>query len=150
MSTRRIVVGIDGSESARKALRWAANEAALDGATIEVVRVWSYPYYADPVGGIYPLTNLTEVTEQRERELLDEEIRTVLGTDSTLTVVKTLRCGSTAPELLEASKGADMLVLGSRGRGGFASMLLGSTSMHCVHHAACPVIVVPHDDHHRH
>lgn len=144
VSTQRIVVGIDGSETARQALRWAADEAALRSADLEVVLVWSYPYYVDPVGGVYPLPSMFDATEQRERGLLDEEIKTVLGEAPTINIVRTTRCGSTAPELLDAAKGADLLVLGSRGRGGFMSMLLGSTSMHCVQHSPCPVIVIPH------
>lgn len=145
MSTQRIVVGIDGSDTARKALGWAAEEARLHQADLEVVLVWSYPYYVDPVGGVYPLPSMFDATEAKERATLDQEITTVLGEHPQLNVIRTARCGSTAPELLDAAKGADMLVVGSRGRGGFMSMLLGSTSMHCVQHAPCPVVVIPHD-----
>lgn len=75
--------------------------------------------------------------------MLDEEVTKVLGVESTVNVIRTTRCGSTAPELLDAAKGADLLVVGSQGQGEFMSMLLGSSSMHCVQHAPCPVVVVP-------
>lgn len=141
-SGRRIVVGIDGSAPAREALRWAAKEAQLRGAELHVVGVWSFPAYLDPMGGVHPLPSLMEATEARERKLLDDEILGVLGTLPPVPIVRTLRCGSTAPELLAEAQGADLLVVGSRGRGGFLSVLLGSTAMHCVQHGAVPVAVV--------
>ena len=144
-SNKRIVVGVDGSEASRRALTWAGEEAGVRQADLEVVLVWSYPYYVDPVGGVYPLPSMFDSTEQRERAMLDEEVTKVLGAAPAVTVIRTTRCGSTAPELLDSAKGADMLVVGSRGRGGFMSMLLGSTSMHCVQHAPCPVVVIPHE-----
>jgi nucleotide-binding universal stress UspA family protein len=138
----RIVVGIDGSEASREALRWAAIEAEARSVELHVVGVWSFPMYLDPMGGAHPLPNLLERTEERERKMIDGEIESVLGTLPAVTIVKTLRCGSTAPELLDASQGADLLVVGSRGRGGFMSALMGSTAMHCVQHATVPVAVV--------
>jgi nucleotide-binding universal stress UspA family protein len=138
----RIVVGIDGSEASREALRWAANEADVRGVDLQVVGVWSFPMYLDPMGGAHPLPNLLERTEERERKMIDDEIQSVLGTSPVISITKTLRCGSTAPELLDASVGAELLVVGSRGRGGFMSALMGSTAMHCVQHATVPVAVV--------
>ncbi len=138
----RIVVGIDGSDASREALRWAAIEAEARSVELEVVGVWSFPMYLDPMGGAHPLPNLLERSEERERKIIDSEIESVLGTSPAIPIVKTLRCGSTAPELLEACRGADLLVVGSRGRGGFMSALLGSTAMHCVQHATVPVAVV--------
>ena len=144
MSGQRIVVGIDGSETARQALAWAGEEAKLRSAELEVVLVWSYPYYVDPMGGSLVMPSMVEATEQRERATLDAEILAVLGEKPPMRVTRTARCGSTAPELLDAAKGAVLLVVGSRGRGGFMSMVLGSTSMHCVQHSPCPVVVIPH------
>lgn len=138
----RIVVGVDGSEASREALRWAATEAEARGAELHVVGVWSFPMYLDPMGGAHPLPNLLERTEARERKLIDDEIIRVLGTSPAVRVVPKLRCGSTAPELLAESVGADLLVVGSRGRGGFLSALLGSTAMHCVQHSSVSVAVV--------
>ena len=143
MTTQHIVVGVDGSEGGRAALAWAGQEAQLRSADLEVVLVWSYPYYVDPVGGAFALPGIVESTEAQERALLDAEIFEVLGETPAVTVQRTTRCGSTSRELLDAAQGADLLVVGSRGRGGFRSMLLGSTSMQCVHHAPCPVVVVP-------
>jgi nucleotide-binding universal stress UspA family protein len=138
----RIVVGIDGSDASREALRWAATEAQARNVELHVVGVWSFPMYLDPMGGAHPLPNLLERSEERERKIIDSEIESVLGTSPAISIVKTLRCGSTVPELLDASRGADLLVVGSRGRGGFMSALLGSTAMHCVQHATVPVAVV--------
>lgn len=139
---RRVVVGVDGSPPASEALRWAAKEAEIRKAELHVVGVWSFPAYLDPMGGVHPLPSLIEATEARERQLLDEVIVSVLGESPSVPIVKVLRCGSTAPELLAESEGADLLVVGSRGRGGFLSVLLGSTAMHCVQHAKVPVAVV--------
>jgi nucleotide-binding universal stress UspA family protein len=141
-SAHRIVVGIDGSAASREALRWAASEAEARGVDLQVVGVWSFPMYLDPMGGAHPLPNLLERTEERERMMIDNEVACVLGTSPAIPIVKTLRCGSTAPELLEESAGADLLVVGSRGRGGFLAALMGSTAMHCVQHASVPVVVV--------
>jgi nucleotide-binding universal stress UspA family protein len=144
----RIVVGIDGSECSRKALRWAANEARLRKATLEVVGVWSFPTYVDPMGGAYPMPGMIDQTEDNERKMIDDEVASVLGEDRSVTVKKTLRCGSTANELLDVAAGADLLVVGSRGRGGFATLLLGSTAMTCAHNASVPVVVVREGDKH--
>lgn len=143
MATKaRIVVGIDGSEPARAALAWAAKEAELRDATLEVVGAWAFPMYVDPMGGAFPMPGMYEKTEANEREMVEGEVRTVLGATPAVPVEIAIRCGSTATELLDAAKGADLLVVGSRGRGGFASLLLGSTALQCIHHAPCPVTVV--------
>jgi nucleotide-binding universal stress UspA family protein len=141
-TAHRIVVGIDGSAASREALRWAAKEAEARGVGLQVVGVWSFPMYLDPMGGAHPLPDLLERTEERERKMIDDEIVGVLGASPAVSITKTLRCGSTAPALLAESDGADLLVIGSRGRGGFLSVLLGSTAMHCVQHASVPVAVV--------
>lgn len=144
----RIVVGIDGSEPARAALRWAAAEAKLRGADLEVVGAWTFPMYVDPMGGAFPLPGMFEKTEANERDMIEAEVKAVLGDKPEVRVELSIRCGSTATELLAAAEGADILVVGSRGRGGFSSLLLGSTALQCIHHATCPVTVVrpPHKD----
>lgn len=144
----RIVVGIDGSEPARAALRWAAEEAKLRGASLEVVGAWTFPMYVDPMGGAFPLPGMFEKTEANERDMIEAEVKAVLGDKPEVPVELSIRCGSTATELLAAAEGADILVVGSRGRGGFSSLLLGSTALQCIHHATCPVTVVrpPHKD----
>jgi nucleotide-binding universal stress UspA family protein len=138
----RVVVGIDGSPASREALRWAASEAEIRHVTLEVVGVWSFPTYVDPMGTTYATPSMLERTEANEKKMVDDEVAAVLGSTSKVPITKTLRCGSTAGELLDAAKGADLLVVGSRGRGGFLSLLLGSTAMHCVQHASVPVVVV--------
>ena len=143
MTTKaRIVVGVDGSDPSRAALAWAAKEAGLHGATLDVVGVWAFPMYVDPMGGAFPMPGMYEKTEANEREMVEGEVRAVLGTTPAVPVDISIRCGSTATELLSAAEGADLLVVGSRGRGGFKSLLLGSTAMQCIHHSVCPVTVV--------
>ena len=119
----------------------AAREASLRGARLEVVGVWAFPVYVDFVGGVYPLPGEVGTTIEREEELLAGEVSAVLGPSATDVTLLT-PCGHVAKELLAAADGADLLVVGSRGRGGFRSAVLGSTANYCVHHATCPVMIV--------
>jgi nucleotide-binding universal stress UspA family protein len=139
MSTEqgRIVVGVDGSAASRDALRWAARQAELTGASLEVVTSWSYPTtYGFPV-----IANVD--WEQGARTVLDEALADELG-DAAERVVRRVVEGHPARVLAELAAGADLLVVGSRGHGGFAGLLLGSVSEHVVTHAPCPVVVVRH------
>lgn len=133
----KIVVGIDGSESSLHALRWAAQQAEATGASLEVVMTWSWPLsygWAIPFPeGFDPAESAQKVLEESVRGLRSEH----RGLEVTTRVVE----GSPAPVLIEASKEAAMLVVGSRGHGEFAGMLLGSVSEHCTTHAHCPVVV---------
>ena len=139
----RIVVGVDGSENSAHALAWAFEEAKLRKATLEPVMVWSYPAYVLPPDGMI-LTETVEAVQKREQVRFDEATKAVMvANDQDVKVVPSLREGSTARELLDHAKGATLLVIGSRGRGGFASLILGSVSSQCVHHAPCPVVVIP-------
>ena len=143
MERQRIVVGIDGSDNARSALQWAYAEASLRKAILQPVMVWSYPYYVMPPDAMV-LSEAFESVEQRERDRFEHIVRTGVGAgDPDVTVEPLLVEGQTARELLTRAKGADLLVLGARGRGGFASLLLGSVSQQCVHHPPCPVVIVP-------
>jgi nucleotide-binding universal stress UspA family protein len=134
---RRVVVGVDGSEGSKEALRWAAREAQLRDASLAVVMCWEYPIVPYGVWAFYD-------AGLEAKETLDRAVYDVLGVgedgDVTVTVVE----GRPGMELLEQAKNADLLVLGTRGRGLFAGLLLGSVSQHCVAHASCPVVVVPH------
>ena len=133
-----IVVGIDGSEPSKEALRWAVRQAQITGAKLLAVMAWEYPTsfgWAPP----YP----REFDPERDtRKALDAIVEEALGTDRSVEVESIAVEGHPATELLEAAKGADLLVVGSRGHGAFTGMMLGSVSQRCMTHASCPVMVV--------
>lgn len=135
---RRIVVGVDGSQSSENALRWAARQALMSGATLEVVITWEYPISF----GWSPPFPADFDPEADARRALDETLQNVLGPDPAVRVRSKVVEGHPAPVLVDLSKGADLLVVGSRGHGEFAGMLLGSVSEHCVTNAHCPVLVL--------
>jgi nucleotide-binding universal stress UspA family protein len=132
----KIVVGVDGSPQSERALRWADQQARLTGSELHAVIAWhlptSYGYAA-----VYDDADWAGDA----RETLDRTIKEALGEDDG--VYRHVREGHPAAVLVEAAKAADLLVVGSRGHGGFAGLLLGSVSQHVVAHAACPVVVVP-------
>ncbi|HEY7042252.1 MAG TPA: universal stress protein [Nocardioidaceae bacterium] len=141
----RIVVGVDASEGSAVALRWALEEARLRGSTVEVVHAWHYPYLAScDITGMAPAGLSLGDLEAGERAVLDRAVAAGGTAPEGVTVNPILADGGAAEVLLEAAVGADLLVVGSRGHGGFAGLLLGSVSEHCVHHSPCPVVVVPH------
>jgi nucleotide-binding universal stress UspA family protein len=140
VTKRRIVVGTDGSPSSSQAVVWAAREARRRGASLDVVHAWSSPlevypgsWYLDPA-----------VFYDEAKAVLDEAVESVpTPCGLPLDVHGRLFEGPAAAQLVEAAVDAELLVVGSRGRGGFAGLLLGSVSRECVHKATCPVIVVP-------
>ncbi|MGW2373132.1 universal stress protein [Kitasatospora sp. NPDC001683] len=134
---RRIVVGIDGSEPSKAALRWAVGQAVLTGATVHAVAAWEYPSL---YGWFAPMVD--EGFEQAARRTLTAEVNEVIGPQRPVEVRESLVLGHAAEVLLEAAEGADLLVLGSRGRGTFARTLLGSVSTRCAVHGVCPVVIV--------
>ncbi len=147
-----VVVGVDGSAGAVEALRFALDEARRRNAKLRVVHAWSPPaatVVAAP-GAVTPPTLVStlpelrrELTEEAER-VVEHALRTVGAEESAGVEIETEIVEATPVEaLLAASEQADLLVVGTRGRGGFASLLLGSVSHQCAHHAACPVVVVP-------
>jgi nucleotide-binding universal stress UspA family protein len=140
-TTGRIVVGVDGSQVSQRALQWAVDEARRWQASLEVVHVWHMPYVGEfpYVGARFNPATLEE-TAQR---VLDEMVVRVDTTGLPRPVDRILVCGGAASVLLESAKGADLVVVGSRGLGGFAGLLLGSVSHHVAHHATCPVVIVP-------
>ena len=139
----RIVVGVDGSAGSLAALRWALELASETGAVLEVVNVWELSYaWID--GYVPDVDRWAAQAEAAAHGCLDGAVADVLGgkpcyVEITRTVVE----GSPAKVLLDRAKDADALVVGSRGRGGFTGLLLGSVSQQCVHHARVPVVVVP-------
>lgn len=138
-----IVVGVDGSEHAAKALQWALEEAKLRQADVLAIYAWTMP--APPARlGFYaePLQDPAAFKEGAER-MLEEIIAEAAPDTSGVRLEHRAVQGSPAEALVHASEGAELLVVGSRGHGGFESLLLGSVSHQCVQHATCPVVVVP-------
>jgi nucleotide-binding universal stress UspA family protein len=142
----RIVVGIDGSNDANLALTWAANEAVLRGAELWVVHVWTLPHLASP-SPLPPMVS-EEEGEGHARALLDATIEGVLlGLERRPDVVEAILVqGHAVAALTDVAKGADLLVVGSRGRGGFHGLQLGSISQQLAHHAPCPLVIVRASD----
>ncbi|MFE9423886.1 universal stress protein [Kitasatospora sp. NPDC006697] len=141
--TRRIVVGVDGSPAANAALRWAARQAAATGAeVVEAVGVWELPSYYALAGGALPPPS-EELNPQRlSEQILHDAVLAVLGEQPAVKVAEVVLPGPPAAALLRQAEGAELLVVGSRGLGGFAGVLLGSVSRHVVEHAPCPAVVV--------
>jgi nucleotide-binding universal stress UspA family protein len=133
----RIVVGVDGSESSKAALAWAMRQARLTDAEVLAVTVWAYPAeYGYPV--IMPPIEWEKVATPVVAAAISEVVAGTGDVPVHFEVVK----GNAAQALLAASAGADLLVVGNRGHGGFAEALLGSTGQRCARHATCPVVVV--------
>jgi nucleotide-binding universal stress UspA family protein len=130
---RRIVVGLDRSTESFAALDWAIALASGSEAVITVVEAWQKP----------PVSMIAAVAAARDEA--EQELAKIVGQVDNAGVLLTTSYveGPPASVLVDASRGADLLVVGSRGRGGFAGLLLGSVSTQCVHHAHCPVVVIP-------
>lgn len=136
-SSGRIIVGVDGSEASIEALREAQRLGAPTGAQIVATAYWEYPqvyggYVAMGIGGF----------EEAAGNLLQEAVEKAFGPALPDNVVSRLVRGHARESLIEASRKADMIVVGRRGHGGFGGLLLGSVSSACVAHAHCPVLVV--------
>jgi nucleotide-binding universal stress UspA family protein len=141
----RIVVGVDGSDASRRALEWSVAEARLREAEVVAVHGWSLPIIPGPMGTYVPPPPSDQMQTEAERVLEDELTRlgdAAGGVRITRQVVEM----PPARALLRAAQGADMLVVGSRGLGGFRGLLLGSVGHQCAQHATCPVVIVPHDE----
>lgn len=132
----RITVGVDGSPHSLRALTWAVSQAQMTGSQLELVTAWEEPT-AYGVG----LSIMADVDlETIAQEILDKAAADIDLPDDRVT--KHLVYGPASRVLVDMSGDADLLVVGSRGHGGFTGLLLGSVSTHCVHHASCPVVVV--------
>ncbi len=140
---QHVVVGVDGSEDSKQALRWAWSEARTHEARLEVVVTYQWPTPMMVAPWVPPLMRPAQ-GEVRDRvvERVDHLVRSVTGGAD---VVRTVINGPPAQMLLERAEDADLLVVGSRGLGGFKGLLMGSVSQRCLTHAPCPVAVVPHD-----
>lgn len=137
----RIVVGVDGSPASVRALQQAVELAAALGAEVDAVHTWLVSYGATELS-MMPAVPSTELQAAAEQTLA-EAVATVDAKG--VTVNRIVTEGDAASTLLEAAEGADMLVVGSRGHGGFVGLLLGSVSHKVIHHAPCPVLVVPQE-----
>ena len=138
----RIVVGIDGSDHSKNALRWALDEARLRDASLDVVSAWLLPVYATGYGFAPGDLVDPKIIGDGAAAQLDETITEVVGDASGLTLTRKSVEGMAAQVLVEEAEGADLLVVGSRGHGGFAGLLLGSVSQQCAQHASCPVVII--------
>ena len=147
-----IVVGVDGSPEAKRALRWALIEASLRRTSVHAVSVWHVPVEVAPtIGPILPVpvyepaqADREEDLRRRTKEQLDAivaEVKREVPEADGVRVEEQVVAGHAAEMLVEAAADAELLVVGSRGRGGFTGLLLGSVSQACAHHARCPVVI---------
>jgi nucleotide-binding universal stress UspA family protein len=136
---RRIVVGVDGSDSSTDALEWAARQAELTGSILEVVTTWDWPV---AFGAAFTAIPSDYDPSVDARKVLDDSLTAVRKAHPEVSIETIVAEGHPAPILVKASHGADILVVGSRGHGEFAGMMLGSVSEHCVTNAHCPVLVL--------
>lgn len=144
----RIVVGVDGSPISKVALRWAVNQARLTGASVDAIIAWQFPEAMHGNAWTAMLVEEPSFGVLAEKELT-EAISEVAGPDPDVTINPVVVEGWPAEVLLKAAEGADLLVVGSRGRGGFTSALLGSVSQNCAHHVTCPLLIIrATKDHH--
>ncbi len=140
----RVVVGVDDSEQAAAALRWALREGAMRNCTVEVVHAWSPPLSALPFGATFVIPVDDAEIDAKARAAVDELIDNALAEmdDKPADVLRTVLPGGAGTTLVEVAEGADLLVVGSHGRTRFLRAALGSVAMACVNHASCPVVVV--------
>jgi nucleotide-binding universal stress UspA family protein len=135
----RLIVGVDGSPHSARALTWACRQAETCGDTVRAVCAWSLgasgeDWMAQP--------GVSAEGQRRAEQMLRETVERVRSDHPSVKVVTAVIEGPPARVLVDMSAEADLLVVGSRGRGGFSGLLLGSVSQQCVHHAHCPVTVV--------
>ena len=133
--TYRIVVGVDGSEHGNAALRWALDEALAHEAEIIAVFAWQMPFIGIP--GAFDREEMERICKR----FLEETVAAIVP-EPRVPMTKLVAEGDVSASLITAAKAADMLVLGSRGRGGFAGLKLGSVSQECAQHAPCPVVII--------
>jgi len=138
---KTIVVGVDGSPGSRKALSWAAAEAAGHGSDLIVVNVWEHTLLP-PAGSVSVSERYVPDPSQRTADDLVQVIKDELGDEPPVFVQPVVKQGRPAKVLIEESADADLLVVGPRGHGGFVGLVLGSVSQHVAAYAKCPVVVV--------
>ena len=134
---RRIVVGVDGSPPSERALDWAVAEVRRTGAALHLVSAWTFPMALG-----YAFTTTVHEVQQSAQDVIDRAMAHVGEVAGDVTVTGETSEQAPAPALIAAAKGADLLVVGSRGLGGFRGLLIGSVSQYCTRHATCSVVVV--------
>ena len=141
-----IIVGVDGSGHSQRALEWAMKEAAIRHAPLTILTV--HPAIVGYFGSMVPTPVDLEFTEQIQAAVKLEADRVLAGLSGSHPESVTVKAvhGFPVEEFVSASKGADIVVLGSRGAGGFTRMLMGSTAGQVVQHAHCPVLIIPPED----
>jgi len=138
---KTIVVGVDGSKGSRVALTWAAAEAADHGAELVVLNVWEHTLLP-PAGSVSVSERYVPDPSQRTADDLLAVIKEELGEEPPVFVQPRVKQGRPAKVLIEESASANLLVVGQRGHGGFAGLVLGSVSQHVAAYAKCPVAVI--------
>jgi nucleotide-binding universal stress UspA family protein len=136
-SRHRIVVGIDGSSESARVLDWAITQARQSDATLDIVTAWMFPM---AIG--YAFTTTVEEVRQQARSLVDNAISHVADVAPDVVVRGEATEQPPGPALVKASRGADLLIVGSRGMGGFEELLVGSVGHYCMRRAACSVVIV--------
>jgi nucleotide-binding universal stress UspA family protein len=147
----RIVVGIDGSQASKDALSWAVAEARLRSDSVVAIHAWTPPYpaasVAYPTAAAFPGVpvapvddDLADAMRKGAEELLAEAVSEVAADE--VTIEQRIVEGPAASALIDAAKDAELLVVGSRGHGGFTGLLLGSVSQQVANHAPCPIVIV--------
>ncbi len=140
-----VVVGVDGSPEASAALEYAFEEAALRGARLRVVAAAQPPEYWAMAYGLTappPIENIVDGVRDAVQQAVDEVVAARPAQAAAVPVTVDARAGAAADVLLDAAEGADVLVLGHRGRGALRSAVLGSVGLRCLLHAPCPVTIV--------
>jgi nucleotide-binding universal stress UspA family protein len=140
-----IVVGVDGSECSRAALRFALEEARIRQAKLRIIVAWHVPLVAYGAGWAPPPPGLAEDSNTAANDILEEALQIAKKENASVEIESVVREGQSAQILVEEAKTAELLVIGSRGRGGFRDLLLGSVSQQCAHHAHCPVTIIHSD-----
>ncbi len=143
-----IVVGVDSSPGSKGALRWALEEARLRRARIVALHAWTLPFApADPLVAAPSMSpELIKDLQEAAADMLKRALNEVEDEAEGVEIEQRVVQGSAGGVLVEAARDADLLVVGSRGHGGFVGLLLGSVSQQCVHHAPCPAVVVRHPE----
>ncbi|MEI8412827.1 MULTISPECIES: universal stress protein [unclassified Kribbella] len=133
-----IVCGIDGSAAGQRAVEWAADEAERRGSRLRVVTVWSWD-------GLESGSSISSPAEARRRagEIQSDSLNSLVARSLELAIERQVLEGRPSEQICEAALDADLIVLGSHGHGGFHDALVGSTSLHVIRHAPCPVVLLP-------